>query len=227
MSTKKSPAIHFPLYMIAVCGILILQEVSLVVSWEDRQIVEGEIVRKIALIIFLVLISVYIAGCGSPLFQALFQEQEWSENYALADGVTCTAMEMIDGDINTAGKTVFPEGTQGRAIYGTYPNAEAEVVLPEKKSIHKIVIRSKDLDTFEVLASTGGDKQWKLIKEFDNNKEEEIVIRASVTTDKILIRARPLSSVSTATINRRGGFFGRSRTINAPEIQEIELYGFK
>lgn len=197
------------------------------VLWKDRRIVEGEIMRKIALIIFLVLISVCLAGCGSPFFQTLFQEQEWSDNYALADGVTCTAMEMIDGDINTAGKAVFPERTQGRTVYGTYPNAEAEVVLTEKKSIHKIVIRSKDLDTFKVLASVGENKQWKLIKEFDNNKEEVIVIRASVTADKILIRARPLSSVSTTSANRRGGFLGVSRTVNAPEIQEIELYGFK
>jgi len=183
--------------------------------------------RRIVLIIFLMSILICLAGCESPFFQALFQEQEWSENYALADGVTCTAMEMIDGDINTAGKTVFPEKTQGRTVYGAFPNAEAEVVLPEKKSIHKIVIRSNNLGTFKVMAAVSGNKQWEIIKEFDYNKEEEIVIKASVTTDKIMIRARGLSSLSTTELDRRGGFLGRTRTVDAPEIQEIELYGFK
>ncbi len=186
--------------------------------------------QKIALILFLTSISICLAGCGSPLMQALFQEQEWSDNYSLEEGVKCTAMEMIDGDIDTAGATVFPERVQGRTIYGAFPNAEAEVTLPEKRSIHKIVIHSEDLDRFDVLASVGESGQeddWKLIKEFSNNKEKEIIIKTSVVTNKIKIRARGISSRSDTEINRRGGFFGTSRTIREPEIQEIELYGFK
>lgn len=183
--------------------------------------------RKIALILFLMSVLICFAGCESPLIQALFQEQEWSENYALADGVTCTAMEMIDGDINTAGRAVFPEGVRGRTIYGAFPSAEAEVVLPEKKSIHKIVIHSEALETFEVLASTGLKGEWKLIKEFDNNSEKEVVIKASVITDKIKIRARGLSSRSDTEVTRRGVWLGTTRSIRVPEIQEIELYGFK
>ncbi len=179
--------------------------------------------RNTVLVMFLVSISICLAGCGSPFFQTLFQEQEWSDNYALEDGVTCTAMEMIDGDINTTGEAVFPERVKGRTVYGTYPNAEAEIVLTEKKSIHKIVIRSEDLSTFKVMASADGGRQWKIIKEFDNNREKEIIIKASVMADKIMIRVRPLSSVSTTALNRQG----TTRTINAPEIQEIELYGFK
>ncbi len=179
--------------------------------------------RKRGLVIFLVLISVYVAGCESPLFQALFQEQEWSENYALADGVTCTAMEMIDGDINTVGRTVFAESAQGRTRRGRFPSSEAEVILPEKKSIHKIVIRSESLKSFKVLAATGEKDDWKLIKEFDKNTEKEIVIKTSVTTDKIKIRARAEASPVD------GGALGYSRSyrMSEPEIQEIELYGFK
>ncbi|MFQ5885367.1 MAG: hypothetical protein ACE5IO_09755, partial [Thermoplasmata archaeon] len=125
--------------------------------------------RKTALILCLASISIGLAGCESALFQAIFQEQEWSENYALADGVRCTSPEMIDGDVNTAGKAAFPEGVYGRAVYGAFPSAEAEVTLPEKKSISKIVIRSEDLSKFDVLASIGERGDWKLIKEFDNN----------------------------------------------------------
>jgi len=196
------------------------------VLWKDRRIVERGIMRKMALTISLVLISVCIAGCESSLFQTLFQEQEWSDNYALDDGVTCTAMEMIDGDINTAGKTVFPEAVQGRTIYGGFPSAEAEVTLTEKKSIHKIVIRSVELESFEILSSTGTD-EWKLIKEFDNNKEKEMVIKTSIITDKIKIRARGNRSPGEIERGAGRGRLTRTNTISEPEIQEIELYGFK
>jgi len=174
--------------------------------------------REISLMLCFGLVLVGLIGCGSPIFQELFQEQEWSENYALADGVRCTSPEMIDGDVSTAGITVFPEGVSGRTVRGAYPNAEAEVTLPEKKNIRKIVIRSEKLDSFKVMACIGQEGDWETIQEFDNNKETEIVVRASVFTDKIIIRARPESTPT-------GGI--RTYRISAPEIQEIELYGFK
>jgi hypothetical protein len=185
--------------------------------------------RKIVLILYLASILVGLLGCESAFFQKVFQEQEWSENYVLADGVECTSPEMIDGDANTVGSTVFPERVHGRTVYGGFPSAEAVVTLPEKKSIRKIVIRSEDLSSFEVLASTSERGDWKLIKEFDNNKEKEIAIRTSVVTDKIKIRAR---GKSTFEGSQRAVVHGtivpvRSSTIAEPKIQEIELYGFK
>lgn len=159
-----------------------------------------------------------LAACQSALVQSLFEEQEWSENYALVDGVRCTSPEMIDGDVNTEGITVFPEGVSGRTVRGAYPNAEAEVTLPEKKAIRKIVIRSEKLDSFKVMACIGYEGDWETIQEFDNNKEKEIVIRTSVFTDRILVRARPESTPT-------GGV--RTFRMSAPEIQEIEIYGFK
>ena len=81
--------------------------------------------QRVALMVCFVSISMCIIGCGSSLFQSLFPEQEWSENYCLADGVGCTAPEMIDGDINTVGRTTFPEKVHGRTVYGAFPNAEA------------------------------------------------------------------------------------------------------
>ena len=175
------------------------------------------------------LILLALSACQSPLFQALFQEQEWSENYVLADGVRCTAPEMIDGDVNTVGSATFPESVHGRTVYGAFPSAEAEIVLPEKRSIRKIVIRSEALSSFSILAFTGGRDNWKLIKEFDNNTEKEIVIRTSVVTDKIKIRARGRSSFEgTDRAVVHGGIMTmRSAKIEEPEIQEIELYGFK
>ena len=178
----------------------------------------------------ILLLLLGLAACGSQLFQTLFKEQEWSENYALAEEVKCTAWEMIDGDVDTAGSTVFPERVQGRTVFGAIPSAEAEVILPEKKSIHKIVIRSENLDSFKILVSIGDRDEWKLIKEFDNNTEKEIVIRTSVLTDKIKVRARG-KTIHTGS-GERAVVSGRVVTLRnieivEPEIQEIELYGFK
>ena len=177
----------------------------------------------------LLIVIFYLSGCGSPAFQTLFQEQEWSENYALANGVECTSPEMVDGELTTAGKTVFPEKAYGRTIYGAFPSAEAQITLPEKKSIHKIIIYSKNLVSFSVLASSGEKGDWKLIKKFDNNADEKIVIRTSVVTDKIKIRARPNSKFSgTEQGIAHGGIVTlRTAKVEEPEIEEIELYGFK
>ena len=178
--------------------------------------------QKIILVLCLVLIFI---GCESPLFQAVFQEQEWSENYVLADGVICTSPEMIDGDMNTVGRTSFPERVGGRTIYGAFPNAEVDITLPEKKSIRKIVIYSDKLESFRVMASIGTGENWKEIANFDNNTEKMIVIKASVVTDKIKIRARPITG-DTSTAMRDIGLASRTRQMIEPEIQEIELYGF-
>jgi len=189
------------------------------------------LIRKMWLISLLAFIlSLTLAACQGPLFQNLFKEQEWSENYALADGAKCISPEMIDGDLNMAGKTVFPEKVYGRTVYGAFPSAEAEITLPEKKSIRKIVIYSQDLSKFEVLASTGEKGDWQLIKEFDSNTEKQIVIRTSVFTDKIKIRARaktaPAEGVERGVV--RGEIVSlRTRSAQEPEIEEIELYGFK
>jgi len=185
--------------------------------------------QKKVYITFLIYSILCLLGCGSPLFKSLFQEQEWSDNYALADGVRCTAPEMIDGDLNTSGKTMFPEKVYGKTVFGGFPSAEVEITLPEPKSIRKIVIHSKELPSFSVLAFTGEKGNWKTIKEFDNNSQKEIVIRTSVVTNKIKIRAKAISTFEGLERGTgRGGLVTvRSSKISEPEIQEIELYGFK
>ena len=189
---------------------------------------KGQKVRRIFWSASILLTLLTLAACQGGVFQTLFEEQEWSENYALADGVRCTAPEMIDGDVNTTGKTAFPEAVRGRTVYGVYPSAEAKITLPEERSIRKIVIRSNDLKSFEVLASAGRD-DWRLVAEFDNNKEKDITIRTSVVTDKIKIRARGKASFdgTRSGVVRGALVTTRSATMAEPKIQEIELYGFK
>ena len=171
-----------------------------------------------------------MSSCGNLSTQKLFKEQQWSENYAKADGVKSTSPEIIDGDMNTVGKVPFPEGVYGKPVVGAFPNAETIITLPEKKSISKIVIYSDNLPDFKVLASVGivgGKEDWKLIKEFTNSKLKEITIRTSVQTDKILIRARGIAPISSTESTRVMGGVVTSRKVMEPEIREIELYGFE
>ena len=187
--------------------------------------------RKLTSIILILPLIIFINSCANLSSEGLLKEQQWSENYALADGVQSTAPEMIDGDINTIGKMPFPESVYGgKTVVGAFPNAEVIISLPLKKAIKKIVIYSDDLQDFKVFASVGtvgGKEDWKLIKEFINNEQKEIEIRTSFMTDKILVRARgkaPLAS--TESVRVLGGVITQ-RKIMEPEVKEIELYGFK
>ncbi|MGB9596074.1 MAG: hypothetical protein ACPL7B_07310 [Candidatus Poribacteria bacterium] len=187
--------------------------------------------KRIPFFIVLISLIVIMISCSSLSSKQLLKEQQWSENYALSDGVQSTSPEMIDGDIGTSGKMLFPESVYGgKAIVGAFPNAEVTITLPEKKSISKIVIYSDDLEDFNIYASIGmrgGKEDWKLLKEFIKNKDKEIIIRTSVLTDKILIKAKgkmPLES--TESVRVLGGIV-RQRKVMEPEIKEIELYGFK
>jgi len=186
--------------------------------------------QKSIFVIIVLLLIIAMSSCGNLSTQNIFKEQQWSENYAKADGVKSTSPEIIDGDMNTVGKIPFPEGIYGKPIVGAFPNAEAIITLPEKKNISKIVIRSDNLSDFKVLASVGivgGKEDWKLIKEFTNNKLKEIIIRTSVQTDKILIRARGIAPISSTESTRVMGGVVTSRKVMEPEIREIELYGFE
>jgi hypothetical protein len=86
------------------------------------------------------------------------------------------------------------------------------------------------LQDFKVLASVGtvsGKDDWKLIKEFTNNKLKNIEIRTSVKADKVLIRARGIAPLASTESTRVMGGVVTSRKVTEPEIREIELYGFK
>jgi hypothetical protein len=187
--------------------------------------------RKLTFIILILPLIIFINSCANMNSGGLLKEQQWSENYALADGVQSTSPEMIDGDINTVGKMPFPESVYGgKTVVGAFPNAEVTITLPAKKTIRKIVIYSDDLQDFKVFVSVGtvgGKEDWKLIKEFTNNDQKVIEIRTAFFTDKILVRSRgkaPLAS--TESVKVLGGVITQ-RKVMEPEVKEIELYGFK
>jgi hypothetical protein len=165
-----------------------------------------------------------IIGCKT--MSMLATPQEWSENYALADGVEANDPAFIDGDLNTMGKSRFPtESVESLQ----FPLSEALITLPERKSIHRIVIHSPNLQVFDVMArdESGG---WEKIKEVKSNKKEVVDLRVSAITDGIRIRVRRTADDAAErrkNTMRGGGVIWIRGNIRAnADISEIELYGY-
>jgi hypothetical protein len=175
------------------------------------------------------LVSVILAGCA-----ALFSEQEWSENYALMEGVQSTSPQIIDGKLNTIGETTFPAGSQG--FIGANPASQVLITLPEKKTIRRIVIHSDNLSEFDIYADKGSiavDADWQLIKDVRSVKENPIKISLLIPFPTDRIRLRVLGTKDDALLSRqerarsggRGWNIGSRRAVG--KIREIELYGYK
>ena len=173
--------------------------------------------------------AVILPGCA-----ALFSEQEWSENYALMEGVQATSPQMIDGKMNTIGETTFPAGSQG--FIGANPASQVIVTLPEKKIIRRIIVHSDNLSEFDIYADKGSiavDADWQLIKDVRSVKENPIKISLLVPFPTDRIRLRVLGTKDDALLSRqerarsggRGWNIGSRRAVG--KIREIELYGYK
>lgn len=166
---------------------------------------------------------------------ALFSEQEWSENYALLEGVQSTSPQMIDGKLATIGETTHPAGSQ--SFVGANPASQVIITLPEKKIIRKIVIHSDNLMEFDIYADKGSiavDADWQLIKDVKSVKVSPIEISLLIPFPTSRIRLRVLGTKDDALLNRQqrarsGGFrgwnTGSRRAVG--KIREIELYGYK
>lgn len=148
------------------------------------------------------------SGCS-----ALFVPQQLSENYALAAGVRSDAPEALDGNLETASS-----------------NTRIVIILPEAKSIRRIIIYSPNISNFILYESTGAEGEWRPIKSVKGNKLNKIVINTQVTTDKIRMFVSDTRGTRFAEPGRLRDVDGRtnifSRQVDArPKIQEIELYG--
>ena len=163
--------------------------------------------------IFMLSLLCFTIGCKSGILKSLASAQEWSENYALFDGTTCTSAEMIDGNLETV-------GTTGHWII---------VTLADRKPIHRIVIRGTNIEDVIVYESLGGEGNWRKIEQIKNNDAPTIDMRVSVITDSIRLRVG-----GTFDDKRIAGQYDprydavRNRQVKRghPYAQEIELYGF-
>lgn len=164
---------------------------------------------------FIITIIVLLSGCQAGILSKFFQEQEWSENYALLEGTTCTTPAMIDGNMDTVGRS-------GRH--------EVIITLPERKSIHRIIIRGTNIEDYILYASQGSEGNWKQIKKQKNNRFDTIDIRVSAVTDKLRFRiGGTFDDVRRAKDPYKYQLTGQ-RDIPvkraAVTAREIELYGF-
>ena len=178
---------------------------------------------------FSLICLIFMTGCS-----ALFSEQEWSENYALMEGVQSTSPQMIDGKLNTVGETNFPASTEG--FIGANAASQVVITLPEKKVIRRIVIHSDNLSAFDIYADKGSiavDADWQLIKDVKSVKVSPFQISLLIPFPTNRIRLRVLGTRDDALLNRqqrarsagRGWNTGNRRA--AAKIREIELYGYK
>jgi len=129
------------------------------------------------------------------------------------EGATCSTPEMIDGDMNTVGRS---------------RRHEIIITLPKFKSIHRVVIRGTNIEDFILDASEGSEGNWKRVTKLKNNRLDTIDIRVSVITDKLRFRiggthddermARTPSNVTGRMVRqiKRGDVL----------VKELELYGF-
>ena len=141
-----------------------------------------------------------MVGCS-----ALLSPQEWSENYALLDGVQASSMQMIDGDLNTVGKTNSTNKTNSRV--GSSPAPEVIVSLPNKKVVRKVIIHSDNIKKFRLYADKGGsaisDTDWCMIKEVQSVRSNPIVIPVFYSFPTDQIRIAVLETTDDAALSRK------------------------
>lgn len=170
-------------------------------------------------------LSATLIGCS-----ALFSEQEWSENYALMEGVQSTTPQAIDGKLSTVGEAVFPAEAPGMS-----PASEVVITLPEKKLIRRIVVHSDNLLEFDIHMDKGSlasDRDWTLVKEVKSvkNNPETLNILAPFPTNRVRLRVLETKDDALRTREFRSRMPGYRRMSNrraAGKIREIEIYGYK
>ena len=174
--------------------------------------------------------SIIVSSCGCAGLQGISAKQAWSSNFAIGDGVTSNDPAMIDGNVRTMGQSQYVEST-GDAILGFGAQSEAIIMLPEPKSIHRVVIHSPNLLAFDIW-TTDAQGRWEKIKEVESNKKKIIDLRLNRTvyTSGVKVRVRRTSDDAgqrRKNVQNVRGWRVYSGKVKAPaKIAEIELYGF-
>ena len=189
--------------------------------------------------LFIFCIPFMIIGCST-----IFSAQEWSDNYALMDGVQSTSPQMIDGNLETIGEAAF---TSDNTMYALNDKRDfvrndsiVVVSLPEKKKIYRIILHSDNLKHFVVYvdkAKKTKSEDWHRLIEMRDVISPKIDLKLKMPhyTHQIKIRilkTHPqvqkygVSTIGSGRLDRT--IFTNRRSIDLPgRIREIEIYGFK
>ena len=161
-------------------------------------------------------ISLFSSCRLSELTSTVFSAQEWSQNYALTEGVTCSAQEMIDGDIKTVGSSGY----------------QVRINLPERKTIHRLVFRQTNIQDLTLYIDRNNDDEndWMKWEQIDSNRESTFEIRKVFNAQRIRILIGATSDdqrIAENFTHSRTGIHRQTVKRGAPFVHEIELYGFK
>ena len=142
----------------------------------------------------------------------IFSAQEWSENYALMKGVSCSAKEMIDGDIETF-------GSSGHRIL---------INLPERKTIHRLVFRQTNIQDLTLYIDRNNDDEsdWLKWEQIDANRELTFEIRKVFTAKRMRILIGATSDdkrIAREIVGTRTGIYNKTVQQGVPLVHEIEL----
>ena len=173
-----------------------------------------------------------ISGCS-----AILSAQEWSDNYALIDGVQSTSPEMIDGNLETIGEAELELSDDG---VSARTDSIVVVSLPETKKIYRIIIHSENLNHFVISVDKGkrtNVEDWHRVLEMRDviSKNIDLKLKMPYITNKIKIRILKTNPIvqkyAPATIGStkldRTIFTNRTPILLPGRIREIEIYGFK
>lgn len=189
--------------------------------------------------LFIFYIPFMIIGCST-----IFSAQEWSDNYALMDGVQSTSPQMVDGDLETVGEAAFTSDNTMYALNDKRDFARNDsiviVSLPEKKKIYRITLHSDNLRHFVVYVDKGKrakSEDWHRIIEMRDVISPKIDLKFKMPHYTHQIKIRILKThpqVQKYGLSTRGSgrldrtIFTNRIPIDLPgRIQEIEIYGFK
>ena len=178
------------------------------------------------------------------LIMACAVGQQWSENYALMEGAKSNDPVIIDGNLETIGQSQTKKSS-GSLRLDTNLTSEVIILLPDKKTLYRVVVHSSNLQDFQLM-TLNSMREWHQIYEQRANKEAIIDIRLkrAVTTNgiKLVVRktaddaARKRKNLKLERENEvtAGGKVRRGRQVykmygplKAPaKIAEMELYGY-
>ena len=167
--------------------------------------------------LFIISSTLPLSSCRlAELVSTVFAAQEWSQNYALMEGVTCSAQEMIDGDIKTF-------GSSGHQIM---------INLPERKTIHRLVFRQTNIQGLTLYIDRNNDDEndWMKWEQIDANRESSFEIRKVFNAKRMRILIGATSDdqrIAEEFTHSRVGIHRRTVERGAPFVHEIELYGFE
>ena len=189
--------------------------------------------------LFMFCIPFMIIGCST-----IFSAQEWSDNYALMNGVQSTSPQMVDGNLETIGEAAFTSDNTMYALKDKRDFVQNDsivvVSLPEKKKIYRMILYSDNLKHFVVYVDKGKrakSEDWHRIIEMRDviSKKIDLKLKMPYYTHQIKIRilkTHPqvqkygVSTIGSGRLDRT--IFTNRRSIDLPgRIREIEIYGFK